>query len=620
MSDDEELERGAELQLAQRHRVLIPGALHGLKLWEAAVHSPGTTGQATLQFGIAGALPKESTIVVEFPDAGWRMDKEPNITIKASLGRVPPRGKAHWDGATLCITTLDEDIEAGATLTIVVSGVTTPACATAATELTVTTFEKKILRSTVPPSIRGGQIIDGPSKMTIPTLPPGCLHGARRWTPFNSCPNAVADVLLELGVNGAIPTHGKILVELAVEDGGGWEMPLHPSVAAKVRPAASVALAATWTPDQHVLELGLTDGELPMGSVVHITISGVKNPPVERPASTARVTTLVHQGGGVIDGPGKIQVARISALREIDLARAAATFTAFGPNEHGLLPLPKAIDAYGSLAIALIKEQLPLQLKLTVVEEAHELPPVAAAPPPASKKAKEEANAAPAQPPPPKEFVARDDFVNFFTTIYTPAFKYGQDFRASAGRGHLDRVQELMATGCDPNAKDGYGWTALHYAADRGVLEVVDALANVDLNAQDVAGWTPLMCAAANGHVAVISRLLELGADLSVPSGEGRTALHWAATRGMDAAVRLLVVGGAAVDAMDRSKWTPLHCAAMHENVHCAKVLLEYGATLSSVDALGHSVLEYSDDSIALQLQAHVQKLEAMGIQPKVAS
>ncbi|KAG9401649.1 Retinoic acid induced 14 [Aphanomyces cochlioides] len=507
MSDDEELERGAELRLAQRHRVIIPGALHGLKLWEAAVHSPATTGQATLQFGITGALPKESTIVVEFPDAGWRMELEPNITIKASLGRVPPRGKAHWDGVTLCITTLDEDIEAGATLTIVVSGVTTPACATAATEMTVTTFEKKIIRSTVPPSIRGGQIIDGPSKITIPTLPPGSLHGATRWMPFNSCPNAVADVLLELGVSGAIPTHGKILVELAVED-GGWEMPLHPSVTAKVRPAASVALAATWTADQHVLELVLTDGVLPMGSIVQIAISSVKNPPVERQASTARVTTLVHQGG-VIDGPGKIQVARISALREIDLARAAETFNAFGPNDHGLLPLPKAIDAYGSLAIALTKEQVPSQLKLTVVDEAHELPPVAAAaPPPTSKKGKEDVNAAPAQPPPPKEFVALDDFVNFFTTIYTPAFKYGQDFRASAGRGHLDRVRELMTTGCDPNAKDGYGWTALHYAADHGVVEVVDALARVDLDAQDVAGWTPLMCAAAHGHVAVMSRLL----------------------------------------------------------------------------------------------------------------
>ena len=81
-------------------------------------------------------------------------------------------------------------------------------------------------------------------------------------------------------------------------------MPLHPTVTAKVHPAASVALAATWTPDQHVLELVLTDGELSMGSVVQITIAQVKNPPVERQASVARVTTLVHQGG-VIDGPGK---------------------------------------------------------------------------------------------------------------------------------------------------------------------------------------------------------------------------------------------------------------------------------------------------------------------------
>ncbi|RHY28528.1 hypothetical protein DYB32_005903 [Aphanomyces invadans] len=599
MADDEDLDRGAELRLAQRHKVIVPGVLHGKKLWEAALHSPGTTGAATLSVSTTGPLPKDSKIVLEFPDTGWTMPPNPNVTIKASLGRPAPRAKAIWNGATLDITTLDEDIEARASLAIIVSGVTTPACATPSGELIATTFEQKIVRNTMPVSFRGGQIIDGPTKITIPTLAPG-----------------------------------KILVELPTDaiaaDRDGWTMAEHPRVTAKLRPpgSANVGFAATWLQDQHVLELVVTEGCIPMHTTVQLTIAQVTNPASECPPTVARVTTLIHNG--VIDGPAKMDVPRISELRECDFAAAAAAFHAqeskyatVSTRNHDMLPLAKVVQALAAMSIAQTEASLQGQVRVVSVEQPVDVVPVL------SKKGA--ADSTPAQPK-VQEFVRLEDYLNFFTTIYAPAFKFGEDLRTAAGRGQVgpsrsnddddvrrkvDRMQDLIQCGCDPNAKDGAGWTALHYAAEHGAVKAVNVLLDqpqVDLNTRDVAGWTPLMCAASNGHVPVLARLLEMGADIRVKSAEGRTALHWAATRGIDAAVGFLVLGGANVDAVDRSGWTPLHCAAVHGNVGCAKVLLDHGATATAVDALGHPAWEYWDAPAVTVLQAHMEKLDTMGV------
>ncbi|ETW00320.1 hypothetical protein H310_07691 [Aphanomyces invadans] len=611
MADDEDLDRGAELRLAQRHKVIVPGVLHGKKLWEAALHSPGTTGAATLSVSTTGPLPKDSKIVLEFPDTGWTMPPNPNVTIKASLGRPAPRAKAIWNGATLDITTLDEDIEARASLAIIVSGVTTPACATPSGELIATTFEQKIVRNTMPVSFRGGQIIDGPTKITIPTLAPGALVGAKRWAPFNCCPLAVADVFLDFRVTGAVPNSGKILVELPTDavaaDRDGWTMAEHPRVTAKLRPpgSANVGFAATWLQDQHVLELVVTEGCIPMHTTVQLTIAQVTNPASECPPTVARVTTLIHNG--VIDGPAKMDVPRISELRECDFAAAAAAFHA-QESKDDMLPLAKVVQALAAMSIAQTEASLQGQVRVVSVEQPVDVVPVL------SKKGA--ADSTPAQPK-VQEFVRLEDYLNFFTTIYAPAFKFGEDLRTAAGRGQVDRMQDLIQCGCDPNAKDGAGWTALHYAAEHGAVKAVNVLLDqpqVDLNTRDVAGWTPLMCAASNGHVPVLARLLEMGADIRVKSAEGRTALHWAATRGIDAAVGFLVLGGANVDAVDRSGWTPLHCAAVHGNVGCAKVLLDHGATATAVDALGHPAWEYWDAPAVTVLQAHMEKLDTMGV------
>ncbi|RHY22024.1 hypothetical protein DYB36_010355 [Aphanomyces astaci] len=372
---------------------------------------------------------------------------------------------------------------------------------------------------------------------------------------------------------------GKILVELPTElgeansgddrKGGGWSMAAHPRVTVKLRPPGSskVGLIATWLQDQHVLEVVVAEGAIPMHTSVQLTIAQVKNPATECPPTVARVTTLMNQGGGVIDGPAKVDVSRI-------------IYTS--PNgRDGMLPVSKVVLALALMSISQSEASLEGRIKVTSVEQQGD--PVAPAPP---KK-----GAVDVTPPPPKfkDFVHLDDYLNFFTTIYAPAFKFGEELRTVAGRGQgLDRMRELIQCGCDPNAKDGAGWAALHYAAEHGVLKAVNLLLEqpkLDLNARDVSGWTPLMCAASNGHVPVIARLLGF-----------------------------LVLGGANIEARDRSKWTPLHCAAIHGNVGCAKLLLDHGAAMAAEDALGHPAWEYWEAPAVTLLQAHLDKLEVLGM------
>ncbi|GLA55913.1 hypothetical protein CBS76997_11224 [Aspergillus niger] len=66
----------------------------------------------------------------------------------------------------------------------------------------------------------------------------------------------------------------------------------------------------------------------------------------------------------------------------------------------------------------------------------------------------------------------------------------------AAGKGHLPVVELLLQhRGTDVNKKDNYGCTALHEATDEGQLRVVELLlrrGRVDINAQDNDGLSAL--------------------------------------------------------------------------------------------------------------------------------
>ena len=96
-------------------------------------------------------------------------------------------------------------------------------------------------------------------------------------------------------------------------------------------------------------------------------------------------------------------------------------------------------------------------------------------------------------------------------------------------------VQRLLRAAVD--AKDEYGYTPLHYAAESGSIDVarmlvVDYGANVEAWELDIIiiGFTPLHVAAHNGRLDVARMLVVEGhADVDAIDEEYRTPLHMAA-------------------------------------------------------------------------------------------
>lgn len=101
----------------------------------------------------------------------------------------------------------------------------------------------------------------------------------------------------------------------------------------------------------------------------------------------------------------------------------------------------------------------------------------------------------------------------------------------AAKNANNEVVQMLLDRGADPNAKSAIGSTALFYTNDSIIVRtLLDAGANP--NIQNKFGRSPLMVAAHNGNAEIVQILLDAKADPNLKSKYGRNAAQLARENG----------------------------------------------------------------------------------------
>ena len=99
---------------------------------------------------------------------------------------------------------------------------------------------------------------------------------------------------------------------------------------------------------------------------------------------------------------------------------------------------------------------------------------------------------------------------------------------SAASSGDHEALAMLLKTaGCDVNAADGEGRTALHFACGYGENKCAEALldAKADVNATDKNANTALHYAAGYGKVDIVELLVASGASVVLKNADGKTPI-----------------------------------------------------------------------------------------------
>ena len=163
--------------------------------------------------------------------------------------------------------------------------------------------------------------------------------------------------------------------------------------------------------------------------------------------------------------------------------------------------------------------------------------------------------------------------------------------------GHEDLALELLSAGADINVKDRDGRTALHWACEKGLEEVVEVLKRLgsQVDERDLFGLTPVMLAADSSKTAIPLHLVRAGASCKgLSENHMNTLFHHACREAQSdlTAVQTLLKEGCSVGILSKEELEDLLLHACHKgDMLVVEHLIGHGCSVSCVSVDGYTPL-----------------------------
>jgi ankyrin repeat protein len=181
--------------------------------------------------------------------------------------------------------------------------------------------------------------------------------------------------------------------------------------------------------------------------------------------------------------------------------------------------------------------------------------------------------------------------VLFITAAGTARAGAYEDALIAAREGRVQEIAALIQRGLDVNTTDREGNTLLALATRSGELRLVDMLLHnrASPNRRNSYGDTPVLLAATQGKLPLVKRLVEGGADLTLP---GWSALHYAIYGGFADVSEYVLSAGADINQRAPNQRTALMLAAQLGNLSMAQLLVSRGADTSLTEPDGKTAAD----------------------------
>ena len=196
-----------------------------------------------------------------------------------------------------------------------------------------------------------------------------------------------------------------------------------------------------------------------------------------------------------------------------------------------------------------------------------------------------------------KELIQRGVDVNKRYKVDEPLHVHSSLLIVAIQEGHKDVALELLAAGADVHVKDRDERTALHWACDKGLEEVVEKLISLgsQVDERDMFGLTPVMLAADQSNTALSLHLVEAGLSCEGLSEDHMSLLfHRACHEAQSdlATVRTLLEYGCSVGILSKEEQEELLLHACHEgDMLVIEALIAHGCNVSCVSFDGYTPL-----------------------------